>query len=206
SNIDKYSTPLVKPLRTRKKVFQNSLESEDILGGNASDMAQSSIWRSGSFLDQKNRKNYDYFYTGTTNMGSYEVLIVEFEPKNTKGNTTGKIYIEQESLAIIQIEYQPIIERYSFWESVSWKEEYDQKDGVFQLVGVTFNGNSLSKNYNYEAILVINESKVISEVPDMELAMNIDDSFFENAEDDFSDSFWTGFNFVKLDSKIYEKL
>lgn len=202
SNLDKNSYPLVNPLRTRKKVFEKIDEIDEVLGGNASDMAQSSIWRKQSFLGTKNRKNYEFYYSGATSIGEHDVLIVEFEPKNNKGNTTGKLYIDEETFALIKIEYDPIINDFSFWESVSWTEEYEQQDGIFKLVSVLFEGTSTNHTYNYHALLVINESKIIDELPsDIEM-MDVHDSFYEMAQEDFTDSFWTGFNFMKLDNHV----
>ncbi len=202
SNLDKFSYPLVKPLRTRKKVFENIAAIDQVLGGNASDMAHSSIWRKRSFLSEKNRKNYEYFYAGATSIGDRDVLIVEFEPNNNKGNTTGKLYIDEETYALLKIKYDPIINDFALWESVSWTEEYEQQDGVFKLVSVLFEGTSTNHKYDYHALLVINEAKVIEELPSDASMMNVLDSFFEMAQEDFSDSFWTGFNFMKLDNQV----
>ncbi len=202
SNMDKLDHPLVRPLRTRKRVFSDVDVINEVLGGNASDMAQSSIWREESFLSLKNRKNYDFFYAGATTMGNHEVLIVDFEPKNNKGNTKGKLYVEEESLAILKIEYHPIIRDFSFWESVSWTEEYEQRNGLFHLMSVSFSGTSTNNEFNYKALLVINESTPISDLPEDVYLLSVDDFFFEEAQDDFSDSFWAGFNFIKLDTKV----
>lgn len=202
NDLDKVKQPLVKPLRTRKKVFKELSLDEDILEGNASDMAHSSIWRKESFLSSKNRNNYDFFYAGVTTMGQHEVYIVEFEPNNAKGNTKGKLYIEEESYAIIKIAYHPILDDWKFWESVSWTEEYEQRGGHFEMVSVTFQGNSTNHTYQYDAHLVINESEPINYLPNKYGLLDQSDSFFEEAEDNFSDDFWTGFNFMKLDSNI----
>ncbi|GAB4231877.1 MAG: hypothetical protein Tsb0034_04410 [Ekhidna sp.] len=206
SNMDKYEYPLVRPLRTRKKVFHQIDAIEDVLGGNASDMAHSSIWREESFLSPKNRENYDYFYSGATTMGIHDVLIVDFEPSNKKGNTKGTLYVEEDSHAILKIEYDPIITDFSFWESVSWTEEYKQQDGVFKLVSVSFSGTSTNHEFNYDALLVINESRTINQFPEDLEMLSMYDAFLEQAETDFSDSFWTGFNFMKLDTQVAQLL
>lgn len=205
SNTDKYAAPLVKPIKTRKKVFKEVDEINEVLGGNASDMAHSSIWREGSFLTPKNRKNYEYFYTGATNAGQHRVYIIEFEPKNAKGDTKGVIYVEEESLAIVKIEYTPIIHNWKFWESVAWTEEYDLKNGIFEMVSVTYEGTSTNHEFNYKAHLIINESDKIDSLPrEMEMLSEYD-FFFHEATEDFTDAFWVGFNFMKLDHSM-EKL
>ncbi|WP_424962131.1 carboxypeptidase-like regulatory domain-containing protein [Ekhidna sp.] len=199
SNVDKLNEALVRPIRTRKKVFREVDIINEVLGGNASDMAQSSIWRKGSFLHPKNRDNYDYQYSGYTNMGEHEVLIVDFEPINKKGNTRGKIYVDYESHAILKIEYFPILRDYAFWESVSWTEEYEKRDGIYELLSVSFDGVSTHNEYSYHALLVVNECFLIDEIPNEYRLLNSQYSFFEEASDDFSDAFWNGFNFMKLD-------
>lgn len=202
NNMERYETPLVQPLRTRKKVFKKVDEIDDVLGGNASDMAHSSIWREGSFLRPKNRKNYNFFYSGATNLGKHNVLIVDFEPKNSKGDTHGKLYIEEESLAIVKIEYTPIIDDWTFWEAVSWTEEYDLRNGLFEMISVSFSGTSTNHEFEYNALLVINESKTIDHIPaDVEMLDHYD-SFFHEAKEDFTDTFWAGFNFMKLDDSM----
>lgn len=206
SNLDKTNYPMVSPLRTRKKVFKEIDAIDDILGGNASDMAYSSIWREDSFLSPKNRKNYDFFYAGATSIGNHSVYLVDFEPKSAKGNTHGKLYIEEESMAVLKIEYFPIIEDWTYWESVSWIEEYEQHDGIFEMVSVAFNGTSTNHEYEYKALLVINESRTISQLPLDTQMLDHKDSFFHEAKEDFADTFWSGFNFMKLDSKVTQLL
>lgn len=202
SNIDKYQYPLVQPLRTRKKIFKNIDAIDDVLGGNASDMAHSSIWREDSFLSQKNRKHYEYFYSGATSLGDQEVYIVDFEPKTAKGNTRGKLYIQEETNAILKIDYQPILNDWTYWEEVSWSEEYEQRNGLFEMVSVSFNGVSTNHEFEYNALLIINESTSIDRLPTDQSLLGQDDTFFDKAQEDFADSFWTGFNFMKLDSDV----
>jgi len=202
SNMDKYSYPLVQPLRTRKKVFKEVDAIDDVLGGNASDMAHSSIWRQGSFLAPNNRKNYDFYYGGTISLSSNNVFIIEFEPKNAKGDTRGKLYVDEENLAIIRIEYTPILDDWTFWESVSWIEEYELRNGLFEMVSVSFEGTSTNHEFDYQALLVINESRTIDQLPSDISLLDHYDSFFYEAKEDFSDTFWVGFNFMKLDNSI----
>ena len=61
---------------------------------------------------------------------------------------------------------------------------------------------STNNEFEYNALLVINESRTIDRLPDSLFMMSQYDTFFDHAQDDFSDSFWTGFNFMKLDSKV----
>jgi len=192
---------LVNPIRTRKKVFREMDEDHIYVKGNASDMAQSSIWRKGSFLNPKNRKNYDFIYAGASNIGDKEVLIVEFEPKNSKGDTQGKIYIEEETLAVVKLEYHPLIKKNSFWTSVSWVEEYYEKNGLYELFRVSYSGSweEFDTDYTYNALLVVNESRVTSDLPEDIFLLNEHHSFFHEAQEDFSDSFWDGYNYIKLD-------
>ena len=92
-------------------------------------------------MSEKNRRNYDYYYDGATTLGDKDVFIVEFEPNGKKGNTKGKLYIEEENNAIVKIEYHPILKDNRAWESVSWTEEYESKHGVYELMRVSFQWN-----------------------------------------------------------------
>lgn len=196
-----FSHALVNPIRTRKKVFKEIGEDHVFLKGNASDMAQSSIWRKGSFLNPKNRKNYDFIYVGASNIGDKDVFIVEFEPKNSKGDTEGKIFIDEESLAVIKLEYHPIIKKSTFWSDVRWVEEYYEKNGLFELFRVSYTGSweEYNQDYTYNALLVVNESRATEDIPEDTFLLTEYDSFFHEAQDDFSDSFWDGYNYIKLD-------
>ena len=196
-----YHQTLVSPIKTRKKVFQPIEDHIMVLGGNASDMAQSSIWRRDSFLSERNRKNYEFVYAGASNIGDHEVFIVEFEPKNSKGNASGKIFIEEESLAIVKLEYHPIIKDKSIWKEVSWIEEFVEKEGMFEIFRVSYHGKweEYGKDYSYDALLVINETTPRDDIPVNDYLLSEEDSFFHEAEEDFSDSFWDGYNFIRLE-------
>ncbi len=192
---------LVNPIKTRKKVFRVLDDDHVYMSGNASDMAQSSIWRKGSFLNPKNRKNYEFIYVGSSNIGDKDVFIVEFEPKNSKGDTEGKIYIEEETLAVIKLEYHPKLKGSNFWKSVSWVEEYYEKNGIYELFRVSYTGTwqDFRQDYTYNALLVVNESRVTNDLPEDTFLLTEYDSFFHEAKEDFSDSFWDGYNYIKLD-------
>ncbi|MEO1256075.1 MAG: hypothetical protein AAFY41_14490, partial [Bacteroidota bacterium] len=77
---------------------------------------------------------------------------------------------------------------------------------TFNLVSVTFSGTSTNHKYDYKALLVINESRPITDFPEDIPLLSVYDSFFEEATSDFSDSFWTGFNFMKLDSEVAQMI
>ncbi len=196
-----FEQAFVNPIKTRKKVFRDLDDDHVYMSGNASDMAQSSIWRKGSFLNPKNRKNYEFIYAGSSNIGDKDVFIVEFEPKNSKGDTEGKIYIEEETLAVIKLEYHPKLKGNKFWKSVSWVEEYYEKNGMYELFRVSYTGmwEDYMKDYTYNALLVVNESRVTDDLPEDTFLLTEYDSFFHEAEEDFSDSFWDGYNYIKLD-------
>lgn len=196
-----FDEALVSPIKTRKKVFKSIDEQIMFLKGNASDMAKSSIWRKNSFLSSKHRKNYDFIYTGMSQIGDQEVLIVEFEPINGKGNTNGRIFIEEKSLAVIKLEYHPEVTKTTLWKDVTWTEEFYEKDGMYELFRVSYEGSwdDYDKVYDYSALLVVNESTPTTNVPISKNLLSENHSFFDEADDDFSDSFWEGYNYVKLD-------
>ena len=199
---------LVSPIRTRKKVFKPLADNLVLLKGNASDMSQSSIWREDSFLSLKNRGNYEYVYSGTSKIGDREVFIIEFEPRNSKGNTSGKIFVEDKSFAVLKLEYLPDVEASNFWDRVAWTEEYYEKDGLYQLFRVSFNGSwyGITKEYIYDALLVVNEVDSMTEFPSVDTYMDENDLFFHEAEDNFSEEFWAGYNYIKLDVESSEMM
>ena len=200
SNVQ-YNETLVSPIKTRKKVFKPIDEDVMILKGNASDMAKSSIWRKDSFLSYKNRKNYDFFYSGASTIGNKEVFIVEFEPKNSKGNTSGKIYIEEETLAVVKLEYHPTIKGNTMWKEVKWVEEFYEKNGIYELFRVSYSGKweEWNKDYSYDALLVVNETVSSVDAPVDTAFLGENDSFFNEAAEDFTEEFWAGYNYIKLD-------
>ena len=70
------------------------------------------------------------------------------------------------------------------------------------MVSVSFNGTSTNHEFSYKALLVINESNTINGLPsDIEM-LDQYDSFFYEAKEDFADTFWAGFNFMKLDHSM----
>ncbi|MEM6736093.1 MAG: carboxypeptidase-like regulatory domain-containing protein [Bacteroidota bacterium] len=204
SNIDRFRTPIVKLQRSRKKIYK-PVDEENFLTGNASDMAHSSIWRFDSFLGEKNRDNYHYFYDGTSTIGDHSVLIVDFEPKNEKGNTSGTLFIDNVTYAILRIEYHPDTEESEFWDNVSWTEEYELLRGSFDLVSTTFNGVADGGNKLYTAVLIVHHSHVEYDTPSDEELMDIigiNDTFIKKAEDDTQGDFWEGFHTLKLNDRV----
>lgn len=196
-----FKQAFVNPIKTRKKVYKELNRHPVFLKGNACDMALSSIWRKESFLHPKNRDHYNFFYTESSSIDGRDVLILEFEPNNPKGTMSGKIYIDEKTLAVLRLKYYPQIDKNNFWKEVSWTEEYYEKNGIFELFRVSYDGVFILDEtlYTYEALLVVNESKVTNKLPDTTRLLTKDDSFFHEAEDDFSDTFWKGYNFMKLD-------
>lgn len=176
--------------------------------GNASDMAKSSIWRKDSFLDFKNRKNYDFIYSGMDKIGAKDVFIVEFEPLNARGDTSGKIFIDEETLAVIKLEYQPHLTRNTLWNSVTWKEEFHEKNGIYELFRVSYDGawDDGRKDYLYTALLVVNETTPANAIPQEKYLLGENDSFFHEATEDFSEAFWEGYNHMKLDLEYVQTL
>ncbi len=199
---------LVSPIKTRKKVFKPIQDHVMFLKGNASDMAQSSIWRKDSFLSDKNRKNYEFVYAGSSHIGEHDVFIVEFEPVNSKGNTSGRMYIEEETLAILKLEYFPVLKQKSDWKEVAWVEEYFEKNGMYELFRVSYKGTweEYDQDYSYNALLVVNETAPTNDMPLGGYLLSEEDSFFYEAQEDFSDTFWEGYNFIKLDVESVQAL
>lgn len=60
-----------------------------------------------SFLGEKNRKKYDFFYEGIVQYGGVEVHEISFDQKNIKDALyRGRLYLHSVSLAFVAIEYE----------------------------------------------------------------------------------------------------
>ncbi len=207
SNIEN-RTPLANPIRTRKKVYNEIREEVTFLDGNVCDMAKSSIWRKNSFLSQKNRNRYQYYYEGVDMLDDQEIYLVSFEPKSNKGNkanTTGIIHIDQETFAIVKLEYFPKLNK-THWASVSWVEEYTQaNNGVYELFKVSYDGSWEGEDqvYRYTALLMINESMSLEEMPDLQddFLTETDPFFYVVSDEDFSETFWDGYQGIEVDAR-----
>ncbi|MEO9482297.1 MAG: hypothetical protein ABJG47_02580 [Ekhidna sp.] len=196
SNLNQIENASISPRKTRKKAFKEISE-ENLLFGNASDMARSSIWRPNSFLSEKNRDNYTFSYVNDSSINDTMVSIIMFEPTKSHGKATGKIYVDKSSLAILKIDYNPIIHNSKYWSEVSWTEEFKFKRGAYELASVKFHGVSIENDFQYDAILVMDQIEVLSQMPEDDSLINENVSLFEKADDEFNESFWEGYDFLK---------
>ncbi len=194
-NLNQISNAAIKPVRTRKKAYKKVNE-EKLLMGNASDMARSSIWRPNSFLNEKNRVNYTYRYDEDTLINSLDACIISFKPENGKGHVSGKLYVDKETFAIFKIEYKPDVTGSEIWKSVSWTEDFVFNEGAYDLHQVTYRGVS-KDHYSYDAKLVMSQLEVVHSIPASEAYISERVSLFEKAGNDFSDSFWSGYQHLK---------
>lgn len=197
-NLSQDDHAAIKPIRSRKKVFEK-INSDNLLFGNASDMARCSIWRPNSFLSEKNRNNYDFLYSGDTVFKGQDVSVVDFHPSNAKGKVKGTILIEKESNAIVHIDYTPDVSNSKLWSEVTWTEEFFFVEGKYELGKVQFEGLCSKNTYEYSATLVMQHKKVLSSFPDEHAYIDKDVSLFQHAKDDFSDSFWNGYHELRAD-------
>lgn len=188
----------IRPIRSRKKVFEQ-IDSENLLFGNASDMARCSIWRPNSFLNVKNRDNYTFLYSGDTLFKGLDVSVVEFQPVNAKGKVRGTLLIDKQSKAIMHIDYTPEVKNSKLWSKVKWTEEFYFVDGKYELSKVKFEGLCSKNRYEYSATLVMQHLKVLSRIPDEFEFLDKDISLFQHAANDFSDNFWKGYHDLKAD-------
>lgn len=202
SNLNQSENASINPIKTRKKAFKE-VDEEKLLFGNASDMARSSIWRPNSFLSEKNRTHYKFTYLVDSIYNEEEVSIISFEPTKTHGEATGKIYVDKSSLAIVKIDYNPIVHHSKYWSKVAWTEEFKFKNGAYELSSVTFHGVSIGKEFQYDAMLVMDQLEVLSRMPQNESLIQENVSLFEKADDEFTEAFWEGYDFLKkaLDSE-----
>ena len=197
-NLSQAEHASVKPIRSRKKVFEK-INSENLLFGNASDMARCSIWRPNSFLNEKNRDNYTYIYSGNSEFKGLDVSVVEFKPNNSKGKVRGKMLIDKHSKAIMHIDYTPEVRNSKLWSKVKWTEEFYFVDGKYELSKVKFEGLCSKNKYEYSATLVMQHLKVLTRIPDEFEFIDKDVSLFLHASNDFSDNFWKGYQDLRTD-------
>lgn len=195
----------IAPIKTRKNVSSlNALSGNaTMMSGHAHDMAVSSIWRRSSFLSKKNRKNYEFEYVGKKSYQRHSVYEVSFKPKTSKGYVTGTIFIEDETYAIVKMVYEPDASKSNFWEYVKWTEEFEFIEGRYNLTAVAYSGEyiEMGKNYEFHCILLNNHisSSDIQNFPNN--AMSKTDVFFEEADEDLSEEFWSGYHYLKLNSE-----
>lgn len=202
SNLNQIENASIDPIKTRKKAFKE-VDEEKLLFGNASDMARSSIWRPNSFLSEKNRSHYTFSHSGDSTYNDNEVSIISFAPTKSHGEATGKIYVDKTSFAIVKIDYNPIIHNSKYWSNVAWTEEFKFKNGAYEMSSVKFHGVSLGNDFQYDAVLVMDQLEVLSRIPENESFIRENVSLFEKANNEFTDSFWEGYDFLKkaLDSE-----
>ncbi|WP_436517688.1 hypothetical protein [Ekhidna sp. To15] len=196
SNLNQVENASISPIKTRKKAFKE-INEENLLFGNASDMARSSVWRPNSFLSEKNRDHYTFSYLADTIINENEVSIIAFEPSKTNGKAIGKIYVDKSSFAILKIDYRPIVHHSKYWSKVSWTEEFKFKNGAYELSNVKFHGTSIENDFQYDAILIMDQLEVLSRIPENESYIQENVSLFEKADEEFTDSFWEGYDFLK---------
>lgn len=188
----------VRPLKARKKAFVKMSE-ENLLFGNASDMARCSIWRPNSFLNEKNRSNYTFVYEKDSLFHNFRVEVVTFKPSNSKGKVHGTILVDKESFAVLHIDYTPETSDSKLWKKVKWTEEFYFTEGKYELSKVKFEGLCSKNTYEYSATLIMQHVKVLSEIPDHYEFIDKNVSLFEHASDDFSDNFWKGYEDLRMD-------
>lgn len=191
----------VNPVRTRRKIMKNIDPNQiTMISGSAFDMVRSSVWRSNSFLSPQNIVNYEFEYAGIMPYKEREVYRLRFYPKTPKGYVSGEMYIEEGSYAIIKLIYEPQINQSLLWDWIKWTEEFDYFDGTYQLTCVTFNGTWKEQgiDFAYEALLISTDFIKSKPAHILNPTITKKDIFLEKAADDFSESFWDGYNFMKL--------
>lgn len=188
----------IKPIKARKKVFEE-VGSEDLLFGNASDMARCSIWRPNSFLSEKNRDNYTFIYEKDSLFNWMQVEVISFQPANSKGEAYGKMLIDKKSYAILHIDYTPETTNNKLWSEVKWTEEFYFVEGKYELSKVKFEGLCSKNTYAYSATLIMQHLKVLSAIPEEDSFLDKDVSLFEHAVEDFNDNFWDNYEDLRHD-------
>lgn len=196
-NLNQTDNAAIYPIKTRKKAYKE-IEEDKLLFGNASDMARSSIWRPNSFLSEKNRDLYSFLYVGNTDLNSIPVSIVEFAPiDESHGNVKGRIYIDETYYGIVRIEYTPLTTNSKIWKEVSWSENFDFRNGAYELTKVKFEAICSKDGFQYEATLAMDHSETVSQIPEYMVYIGGETPLFDKAQENTPESFWEGFEFLK---------
>ncbi|MEM7298171.1 MAG: hypothetical protein AAF391_07885, partial [Bacteroidota bacterium] len=197
-NISQEEHASIKPLKARKKTFED-VNSEDLLFGNASDMARCSIWRPNSFLNEKNRNNYIFKYVDDTVFKRLKVSKIKFYPATSKGVVSGTILVDKKSFAILHIDYTPDTSGSKLWNKVTWTEEFYYSEGRYELAKVKFEGLCSKNTYEYSATLIMQHLRILTEIPDHDDFIDKEGSLFDHAGEDFTENFWNGYQALKVD-------
>ena len=195
SNLNDKDNAAVHPVRTRKKFFKK-IDEEYILIGNASDMARSSVWRPRTFLNHKNRHHYEYRYTNDTTYNGKYTNVIEFKSVNGNGISSGKLFVDAESYAIVKMIYSPILsEKEKMWKKITWTEEFEFRNVDYELATVNFKGVS-KENFTYESFLAMEQLETVTEIPS-DLSF-INESFpiitGQEQESESDSEFWKGYD------------
>lgn len=197
TNLSQRKYASISPIKVTKKTFR-SFEEDDLLGGNAADMARSSIWRPNSFLSEKNRGLYSYKYKGDTIVHNTVMHIIHFSPADQNGYAKGRLLVDRQSFAIMEIRYQPILSSKGEWKKIRWKESFLFKDGAYELSKVAFTGVSSESHKSYSVTLMMDDHKVISDIPAHKEYIDIDASLFETAQEGETEDVLEHFNHYPL--------
>ncbi|MEQ8906339.1 hypothetical protein [Ekhidna sp.] len=199
-NLNKRLEAMISPIKTRKKIYRK-VDEDKLIEGHAAEMARSSIWRGNSFLNEKERSQYQYMQVGDTLFNDRDSYIISFTPLKKFGKTKGTLFVDKESLAIVHMEYSPIFDtNKSIWKSIKWTEDFEFKEGAFVLTEVKFKGITYD-GYIYNSLLKMDRLEVVSEIPEHELFLPMGASLFGNAQELDEETFWDGFTFLKPKSE-----
>ncbi|MEO9964736.1 MAG: carboxypeptidase-like regulatory domain-containing protein [Reichenbachiella sp.] len=198
----------IHPRKTRKKVFA-SLDTMvmPLINGHATDMINGITRRADSFINADMLNNYEFSKEGLTWYDGKEIFKIHFEPKNKKGNSSGTIFIDSKSKAVIRAEYQPVLNGQQFWKKVKWIEEYKEVNSSWYIHRVSYLGQweQNGEPITFEALLVVTDFESVKKRPELTEALTKNDIFFNHASS-FSENFWEGFNYIKLSAKEKQTL
>lgn len=170
--------------------FSDSLNWEKIpvFHGHVLDMVESLTRRKDSFLAPKQNKNYYFHKVDIIDVNEHKCFVIEFEPANRRGNTSGLLYIDIYSKALIKAEYYPDITSQKFWTNVKWEEDYTMFNGTWCVKQVTYSGDWEEDGlmHNYTAQFEVDRFDVASEGHELDgrLLSKYDIFLFEAGEFD----------------------
>ena len=216
----------VKILKSRKNIFPGSDTINNvkfyagIYAANTDDIVKKKI----SFINPKKFKNYHYELNYITKLNGKDVYVISFDTKNDslKGNYSGTLYIDKESLAYIQADYIPTkrgIERrnkkdiqhpYIKRQNAKCKVIYTKFNNKWHIKYVFFNMYFINSIYNSnlfytkECLTTKIQTDSVKPIPYSEQISYTD--IFLDKSTEYNNSFWKDYNVIEQDSLNNQKI
>ena len=216
----------VKILKSRKNVFPGSdtINNVKFYAGVYSANTDDIVKIRMSFINPKKFKNYHYELNYITKSNGKDVYVISFDTKNDslKGNYSGTLYIDKESLAYIQVDYCPTKQgikkinkkdiRHPFIRRQNSKSKviYTKYNNKWHIKYVFFNLYFINSIYNSnlfytkEYLTTKIQTDSVKPIPYSEQISYTD--IFLDKSTEYDNSFWKDYNVIEQDSLDKQKI